>query len=366
MSNECNPLIALVAYGASDMWLHANPNIELYEKLYTRTNHAEFTYNVCKFDDNSIASIDVKKNIDLLGECFLDVTSTCDHSLIPLFLSIEVHVEFEFDNKHYDEILEVLYYDTIKFNKKNKLYSDRCGDENNYHYMLNIPFFFTNNKTEYFPIYFVKSLKRIYFKCNRVSSNVIHNSLKLVYKNVSLDVENLRKEKEYELRSRVVCISHTIIYTNKFCNNNKVVLRLENLTSVKDLQIVVKQHDSCENISSYVNNITLKLNGYDHMSLNNLMGYKIIPELMYKNCISDGVFCMTFCEDPLNEKHSHTLDIRFDRINTAELHIEFNKNYDTNANIDIILLSREYNVLRFLHGICSLAHHHGYKDYWEK
>ena len=122
------------------------------------------------------------------------------------------------------------------------------------------------------------------------------------------------------------------------------------------------QRFTCFNGSnSYMNTIfiksmTLKLNNHDHMSLNSLLGYKIIPQTMYKNTVKPGIFCMSFCEDPLNDEFSHTSDIHFDRIDKADLHFEVYPETTMDKDFVLLILRREYNQFRFSNGYGGIVY----------
>lgn len=401
IQRDNDPRIALNAYGTSDVWLHGNPNITIYEKDRDRTYVSQFTYNVSTFDDidvdnnTSIASIDLstqeKKNmIDLLGTCYFDCIYY-DHTnsfeppeSIRLFDSIEFHIEYEINSEIRDITLETLYYDTIFYDIRNILFMESVTIEESctgktYHYMMNLPFFFTKRTESYIPLFECMKAKRVYFKLNNPNPNlIVSTSPYIVYKSVVMDEKFKMYNKVFNTNDKIVCLSKTKVFKN-ICSSmttNEIVVPLahQGFFAVKDLQISLKRSDINqsnykEDMTKYIKNVTLYLNDRAHMSLNNLMGYRLIPQTIYKNNVKQGIFCMNFCEDPLEEKYSHTNDINFHRLDKANLVIELHpyitcKNSngeDTRINtndvyFDITIFRREYNLMQIAYYYCKLVY----------
>lgn len=362
IAKDCSPTIALVSYGASDIWLHGNPTILLYRNTYERTGNTQFTYKTEEFVDGCayLKCIDDKYGCDHIGECYFDFKTEKDDITL-CFTSIEFHVVFNgHDGTIVDNILETISYEAIMcFDKKYRVYTEKVQD--GFHHMLSIPFFFTKHSESFFPVFMTNKLKHIYVKINDIAKEV--QSPYLVFKSIILDTppkrELMPKIENMEIKSRVVCITKSHVYSNEKITNNTLIISISNLHCVKDIRLLIRDSVTKES-KKYIKSATLKLNNHNHMSLNSLMGYIILPENEYKNTQYPNIFCMSFCADPLEEKYTHTSDIRFDRVDKPELFLDIQEEY-IGQTVDIVLLYREYNMLRIGKGICGITYI--YDDY---
>lgn len=177
--------------------------------------------------------------------------------------------------------------------------------------------------------------------------------------NIIHALEQIRDNEKMELKQRVMCTTKTYVYSNEKIRDDTLIISLCNLHCVKDIRILIRD-SSTKTSKKYIKSATLKLNNHNHMSLNSLMGYTILPENEYKNTQYPNIFCMSFCSDPLEEKYTHTSDIRFDRVDKPELFLDIQEEYK-GQTVDIVLLYREYNMLRIGYGICGITY--TYEDY---
>jgi hypothetical protein len=348
---KSNGLMALVAYGASDIYLHGNPQISIFQDCFKRTTNSSFTYNVIDFyknNNNSYSCVieNNKINADLLGSCYLSIVlknilSTGEkNNLYNIIKNISVKIA---DNQ------ETLTGDTLEVIAEQFLNKTKVEYED-LNIIFPLPFYFTRNHNSYLPIIAIQLLETR-FDCvfnDAISNNI--EKVQLLYKSIYLDITERKLFKN--INENVFDITETTNYENIHIVSNskdeyiKHSIILDFTHPVKDIRIFIKSNL----VEECVGQINIRLNNQDkpHISLNALMAKKIIPRQLYNIENKKSIYYIPFCQDPCSLRYRQTSQINFNRIDKAILEI-----YLKPSIYNISIIAQYINVMRYSNGLCD-------------
>ena len=341
MEDGACALMALVAYGASDIQLHGNPERSIYDKRYTRITNSQFTYMKRPFTEvvNSTlvnsklvkrAHLSSEKDFkmgDLIGECFLDLTF--DKLSNSIYDSIE-SIKFCMGER----TLEALTGETLKVMAQVMPDKNELVCEGN-HAMVPLPFFFTRSMRDYLPVV-EKCLLRDDDNGGKVHPEKMHVDLvlspnshiissELVFKAVVLDTyerNTLHRSLKYGDFSMLTCVSETLESSpsGDSSPSGELALTLPDKKATRDIFIKIEGPGS-----DAVDVVNVVFNGHLHMSLSRLMAARIIPRQSYgiKEPMQQGMYIIPFCQDPMSETFSTNVNLA--RIEQRKIVLKFNR-----------------------------------------
>ena len=341
MTNIPNGLMALIAHGASDVYLHGNPQISIFVPHYKRTSNSSFTFQESKFidiEDDLIVEIP-RKDLDLIGQCYLDIElheNTIDS--IQNIYSIINEVSCIIENN----TLEILLASTLEIiAASNKNYKAEFDDSNTANAIIPLPFFFTKKTNVYIPNFKESNMK---IKC-KLSDKSLVKKIKLIYQTIYLDTVE-RKYLIHDNFEYLITRTKTVNTTITIPENNisfKLDIGIYFDGYVKDLRILSRFGN--------INKLKLYLNGHLHMSISSLMAKKIIPKRFYNIQDYSDIYYMTFCHDPLASRIEQTSQINFHRLEKVELELFMDP-----GTYDISIMAQNYNILRTHAGHINIAY----------
>lgn len=356
---KANGLVALVSYGAPDVWLHGNPNATLFNSPpLKRTTNSQFTFLSQDFtynEDDNIYSVtiptEVNRPCELVGKCYLSIQTKSDIDIDPQNLYDIVNSVSVCFNAN---TCESLYGSTLKVTESECNSSAKaelmCGESHNI--MIPLPFFFTKSTDKYIPLSSL-SLTEVSFRAKLNLQHIDVQSMRFVYQGIYLDTDERRKlvnePKEIVTIGTKTC-THTIQCTKD--SDEEYVMHtipLDYNHRVKDIRVLLEQRDD-NSQEEPVGLLNITLNGHTHMSLNSMMARKIIPRQFYKLENEKPLYYIPFCHDPLSLTHVQTSDINFGRVDKANLVIHIKP-----GNYKVTLVARHYNILRIKDGEYGFA-----------
>ena len=166
-------LLALVSLGAPDLWLHGNPQTSIFKQLHLRTTNSQFTFRSTAFvksDDTFTATIPYES--DLIGQCYLSIKTKHKPDQIVKQIAICIN----------NYTIETLTGTTLEIVGAKPEYE--LLDDQSYHIMIPVPFFFTSSTNVYFPMVSA-TLSNIKVKCTLVDAT----QAQIIYQAVYLDTE---------------------------------------------------------------------------------------------------------------------------------------------------------------------------------
>jgi len=375
-------------------------NNEKISKIYSQIESIKvFLINQVKLYFNSYLST---KSI------YLDVSNTnYNFSWIDnIGAFIFKHIDLKISDQLYDSYTNDFFYinNQLYINKtKQLLYNKMIGTNQSINiydriaknsYVLYIPliFNFNNYIQKNFPIvctryndinltvHFNDLIRCIKSDYNN-SNNDIQNLIKL--SNISLICEyiQLSKDEKYNLSiSNFVSVFEQLQYT-EFTNltSSKFTLNLNNIVNpIKDIYFVI-QH----NISNNIHNLTTNyyLSNYNLLDIsnptltgdiikfvtfqvnnmqlpNNIDNYNntylnyVIPYERYFNYINQGIYVYSFSLFPL--EHNPSGSCNFSRLNNFSITFELNNNFVITGSFNVKVFFKNYNVLHFNKGFCTI------------
>ena len=340
---EASGLMALVAYGAPDQYLHGNPQATVFHSGYKRVTNSQFTFkclDLAKGPDNVYQAL-LPKECDMVGRCYLSI-QTEEKAGNPYSTIGSVSVSTKSDS--FQQTLETLNGSTLEVLAEAN--TDWKAESEERHLMVPLPFFFTQRTTKYLPIVALGETD-ITFECT-LSVDAV--SIQLVYQAVYLDTDERRR-----FASEPMETLHTLAQT-KTCTidvkDGDALIDLGCFNSyVKDIRAMIEPDDSTDGECVEQLNIFLNKQAKPHMSLNAMMSRRVLPRQLYKIENSKPIYYMPFCHDPSALVYEQTSQINFSRIDKAQLQLRLKPGRYT-----VTLVARYFDVLRFNKGRCGFVY----------
>lgn len=340
---DASGLMALVAYGAPDVYLHGNPQATIFHSSYKRVTNSQFTFkclDLAKGPDGVYQAL-LPKECDMVGRCYLSI-QTKEKVDNPYITIDSVSVSAKSDS--FQQTLETLNGSTIEIMAEAN--TDWKAESEDRHVMVPLPLFFTHRTTKYLPIVALGKTD-ITFNCT-LSVDAV--SLQLVYQAIYLDTDERRR-----FASEPMETLHTLTQT-KTCTidvkDGDALIDLGCFDSyVKDIRAMIDRDDSAAGECIEQLNIVLNNQPKPHISLNAMMSRRILPRQLYKIENSKPIYYVPFCHDPSALAYEQTSQINFSRIDKALLQLHMRPGRYT-----VTLVARYFDVLRFYKGRCGFIY----------
>jgi hypothetical protein len=319
--HEATGIMALVAVGAPDVFLHGNPQITIFEQNFKRTTHSQFTFNTIDFQVSDsqvfeLSSLGASKfNTDLLGQCYIDIVASNVEDIHRLIESVKFSTKVD-DKETFSETLtgEALY--VLEGDQQSNKIEHETKKDGTTHVIVPIPFYFTKTADSYLPLVALYNTC-ISFECRTLQPV---DRVQLLFQGVYLDTEERKKFASTPLEyiaSTTESIKETIVapqMENVLFAKSTIVLPFHKYT--KDLKILIRSgdKDECVGLIDVVLNEKMT-----HISLNPLMARKIIPRRFYGIENEKMIYYVPFCHDPLARKICQTSQIHMGRLTKAQL-----------------------------------------------
>jgi len=360
-SDDVTGLMALVAYGAANAYLHYNIKESIYQKPIVHNTHTAFTYKSQEFKcNNNNFQLTLNSDSDMLSECFVDCVVCCEG--VPDVSSLLETCTFSAKSKAYQTSAhpQVLPIETLTgksiaifantWSKYNMIYEPVGDDtEHTYHVMIPLPFFFTFAIHDALPMALVDQ-NRIgtdYIVQASFGSTCSVRTAKFVYKSIYLDSwERMSLYKTPFIK--LICTSSIITVTSP---TNYFTINIPTKELIRDIQLHII--DASGQVIK-PEKINVLLNGHKHMSLNYMLANRIIPCTSYKTENIKGVSFIPFCSDPLGLQYTHTSNIDSSRLDHMCLVIQLQSTV-TNMPVSVTAVLRHHTLMRFNKGECMMG-----------
>ena len=369
---DTSELSALVAYGAPDVFLHANPQVSVYKQGYMRTTNSQFTFKSVDFKKVSVLSVDgegenkysasisaTSANSDMIGQCYLEVIMDGSLDLTGSKSACDIVESVTFTAGQ--NVKETLTRHTLRVKSNDRTNHSKPEMETvisdghlRRHAVIPLPFFFTKETKDYFPLIALwrvgdekaKEFGSVTFACELDPKYAPYCRTKLIFQSVALDTDERRNRCTENLET-LMTISQTtsssVLIDSTTEDYVKHTIDLPYKVPIKDIRVLIDRHDNSVGEECVgLLNVRFNQNPTCHMSLNALMAKKIIPRRFYG--IPDNVqpiYYLPFSYDPL----LLTSDINFGRMDRS--------------SIEIYLRPGTYEISLVAHGIHRLRTYSG-------
>lgn len=335
--------MALVAHGASDVYLHGNPQVRIFDKTYKRTARSNFTYlRLDLINTGDCAwSAHFEPKCDLLGDCYLCYTPKEGHERVGVddVVSCSFTTTMKNDRRR---ILETLYPQTLEAFARMRPDSYEM-QQSKTQAVVPLPFFFTRAPEDFFSL-LASQESRPSIEC--VLSD---NALKpyIMYQGVYLDT--LERRESMAHAQKLCVVSETIAVTEESDSEGVVRARITSLYGeCKDLQIIIDGNPAVEKID-------VRFAECLHMSLDAVMSSRIIPRKFYGINQHDQadplIHYFPFCQAPCTTALTSAVHLgRIDYVDIVVHGLEKNKSYGLH------IINQHFNVLLYMDKVCGFMY----------
>jgi hypothetical protein len=113
LKKDVSGLIAIIAYGASDNWLHGNPQMSIHiPEPHKRTTNSSFTFQTIDFvygeDGSYRAVLSENREYDMLGKCYMLIKTKASINIDSIIKTVSIHAKTSWSGGLFEEVLETL------------------------------------------------------------------------------------------------------------------------------------------------------------------------------------------------------------------------------------------------------------------
>jgi hypothetical protein len=366
-------LMQLVSYGSQDIYLTGNPQTTFFKYIYKRhtnfsTESIEQSYlGSAKMGRNISATI--SRNGDLLQRVYLEIemdnkTITSPYYGFQLIDRIELDIGNQIIETLQGEWL-LIWTDLTHNIDQQTMINNIIGNTTNEMY-IPIPFYFSINPGLALPLIALQYHEvriNIYFKNKTdISGAADIDKCSMWCDYIYLDTT---ERKLFAINSHEYLIEQLQYITTKIPITQKYIKQdLKFVNPIKELIWVVQDISNSQyDLNRYekIDYATIYMNGIERFKKRK--GNYFIYLQRYNNHSGSGntnitpnIHTYTFALD--TENHSPSGSCNFSRINSVELHIDFNPN---NLLLNTIyrclnVYGRSYNILRIMGGMAGIAY----------
>jgi len=267
---------------------------------------------------------------------------------------IERYINYSYDyinnidtiiSKKFNGLIKDIYFITEIINTNINCYQNYVEDyDNKYIRYLNTLNYYNNiindiNKNKY--IEDLNIIKNIDYELNIFNKNNYNLRITRICNNLKL---NLNNKNDYELLKYIMYIEDKFLQN---MNDNK-----KNNFIIYYIKYIYKNNKIINDISP-IEYLNIKINGHDLLSKKNWLYYNsVIPYQKFNSSLPIGYYTFSFSLYPNDLQYSGHLN--FSYFDDTTFIIQSNENVINNPYI-IKIIVKEYNILRIISGMSSLA-----------